>query len=89
MTESIENAQFPAGTPVCVKQRVERRGESYEIEVIGVVQSWEELPTGSWFAHGDHDRLLLKRLRLRKQDGEETLLIIDDSTEITKLEPAG
>lgn len=81
---------LPPGTPVCVKQRIARREAMvpYETEVVGVVEAWEELPTGSWYARGRHDKLWLKRLRLRKADGEITLLVIDPFTEIAKLEPA-
>lgn len=78
--------QFPLGTPVCVKQTVRRRDRSYEAEVVGTVEAWEDLPTGSWFAHGRKAKLWLKRLKLRKVDDEVTLLVIDDSTEIAKLE---
>ena len=77
---------FPPGTPVCVKHIVHRRHDSYEAEVVGIVESWEELPTGSWYAHGRQDKLWLKRLKLRKADGEITLLVLDDSTQIAKLE---
>ena len=62
------------------------RHDSYEAEVVGIVESWEELPTGSWYAHGRQDKLWLKRLKLRKADGEITLLVLDDSTQIAKLE---
>ncbi len=79
---------FPAGTPVVVTLITERRGRALRTEAVGVVEAWEELPTGSWFAHGKDDRLWLKRLRLRKADGEVTSLVIDDSTAIAKLEPA-
>jgi hypothetical protein len=77
---------FPPGTPVCLRLKVERRGGDIETEVVGVVEAWEELPTGSWYAHGKHDKLWLQRLRLRKADGEQTLLVIDADTEIAKLE---
>ena len=82
-------AEFPPGTPVRVRQVTIRRGQSLEAVVIGVVVEWESVPTGSWYVHGRKDRLWLDRLKLRKADGEESLLVIDDSTEITKLEPAG
>ncbi len=77
---------FPPGTPVRIKQVLERRGDSYETEVIGVVEAWEDQPTGSWYAHGKNGRLWLKRLRLRKADGEVTSLVIDDRTFIAKIE---
>ena len=61
---------------------------SIETCAVGVVEAWEELPTGSWYAHGAKDKLWLTRLKLRKVDGELTLLVIDDSTSIAKLEAA-
>ncbi len=93
MTDAnIETAErlFPRGTPVCVKQQVLRREVmgSYEAEVVGVVESWEDRPTGSWYTHGKDDKLWLKRLKLRKADGEITLLVIDNATQIARLEAA-
>lgn len=83
---------FPPGTSVRVRQTVRRRSESYVAEVVGVVQAWEQLPTGSWHAHGkpgvpgsNESQLWLKRLKLRKPDGEVSCLVIDDSTAIAKL----
>ncbi len=80
--------QFPPGTPVRVTQVSRRRDQSIESCAVGVVEAWEELPTGSWYAHGVKDKLWLTRLKLRKVDGELTLLVIDDSTSIAKLEAA-
>lgn len=77
---------FPPGTPVCVAEVTLRRDRSVQVRTVGVVDAWEELPTGSWHAHGRKDRLWLRRLRLRKLDGEVTLLVIDDGTSIAKLE---
>jgi len=85
--DAIE-AEFPAGTPVCVRQSVRRRDRDSVCEVVGVVDSWERLPTGSWFARGKYHKLWLARLKLRKADGEISLLVIDDATEIARLEPA-
>ncbi len=84
----MNQSLFPPGTPVCVKQQVNRRGESYEAEVVGVVVGWEEQATGSWHAHSKEGKLHLTRLRLCKEDGELVLLVIDDSTVIAKLEAA-
>jgi len=84
-TGTVYEAAFPSGTPVRVYETTIRRDESIEIQVIGVVVAWEDMPTGSWFARGKNDRLWLKRLRLRKADGEVSLLVVDDRTLITKL----
>ena len=84
MSESL----FPPGTPVCVRQSVPYGRETMEVEVVGVVQSWDERPTGAWYAHGKDAKLWLKRLTLRKADGEISTLVIDDGTTIAKLEAA-
>lgn len=87
-SDTTVSSQFPPGTPVVVRQVCERREGSYQAEVIGVVESWEDQPTGSWHAHGKDGKLWLKRLRIKKSDGEMSLLIIDDTTEISKIEAA-
>ena len=79
---------FPPGTPVCVGQSMRRRGVDLDCEVIGVVEEWDDLPTGSWFAAGKDDKLWLRRLKLRKLDGELTLLVVDERTRIARLERA-
>lgn len=79
------STEFPPGTPVCVRQVVSRRGQDMDTEVVGVVASWEDRPTGSWHAHGKNDKLWLTRLKLRKADGEVTLLVVDDRTTIARL----
>lgn len=84
----MSESRFPPGTPVCVRQIVQRRDRSFETEVVGVVESWATEPTGSWFAHGKDDKLWLYRLKLRKADGEYTLVVVDDRTEIAKIEAA-
>ncbi len=83
----MNESQFPPGTPVCVRQVVEHRIQDIETEVIGVVEAWTDEPTGAWHAHGKQHKLWLKRLKLRKSDGELVLLVVDDGTSIAKLEP--
>lgn len=78
--------ELPPGTPVCVRQVIERRGRNTEREVCGVVVAWEQRPTGSWFAHGKNDKLWLSRLKLRKVDGDVTVLVMDDASTIARIE---
>ena len=85
-TSERPEALFPVGTPVCVTEAVRRRERVTETRTIGTVEAWEELSTGSWHAHGKDDRLWLRRLKLRKADGEISLLVVDDSTSIARLE---
>ena len=85
----MHDSLFPPGTTIRVRQRVEKRSDSYTAEVVGEVEGWEDQPTGSWFAHAPGGRLRLKRLRLRKEDGELALLVVDDSTEMAKVDKPG
>lgn len=39
--------------------------------------SYDQQPTGSWYAHSKGDKLWLDRLKLRKEDGEIISLILD------------
>lgn len=80
------------GDRVRVQQRVQtgamHRLETWTAAVEGEVQSCEAEPTGSWFAHGRHDRVWLLRLRLKKADGEIVVLNLDNESRITLLNRA-
>jgi hypothetical protein len=80
--------RLPEGTPVLVIQRIHQTDTSYAAETAGVIESWQEEPTGAWYAHGRKGKLWILRLRLRKADGELTTLTIDDQTRIYPLEAA-
>lgn len=82
------DSQFPPGTPVCVTMLTHFRDREIESRVIGTVEAWDSLPTGSWYSKGRDDKLWLDRVRLRRVDGEVTLLVIDDATTISLLEAA-
>ncbi len=87
-SSSMPEQLFPIGTPICITEKIRRRDRATESRVCGTVELWEELPTGSWRTGGKYDRLWLRRLKIRKVDGEISLLIVDDSTSIAKLEAA-
>lgn len=77
--------RLPKGTPILVVQRIHQTDPSWEARTAGVVDSWEDEPTGSWYAHGRNGKLWISRLRLRKVDGELTTLTIDEQTRIYPL----
>ncbi len=75
------------GTRVEVTQRTTDDEPAFTYTIVGTVLSHEAEPTGAWFAHDEGGRLLLDRLRLRKDDGEESVLVLDGHTIIKVFPP--
>ena len=74
------------GVRVKVTQQIAGRNYSWPTEISGTVVSYEQRPTGSWYAHSKDDRLWLDRLTLRKTDGELTTLNLDEFSHIELLD---
>ena len=87
MDDAIRN-QLRAGKRVKVTQQIAGRYYAWPTEVEGTVVSYEQRPTGSWYAHSKNDRLWLDRLTLRKADGELTTLNLDEFSHIDLLDAA-
>ena len=80
------SSQLSRGTLVRVIQQIHQSDPSYSAEIVGVIEDWYEDPTGAWFAHGRKGKLWLQRLRLRKVDGEISVLTVNDQTRIHPIE---
>lgn len=52
----------------------------------GVITRYRQAMTGSWYAHSKDDRLWLDRLELRLDDGEFTVLNLDQYSVIDLVE---
>jgi hypothetical protein len=76
------------GDRIRVTQRIIGRNGTWISRVEGTVASRKAEPTGSWYAHGKGDKLWLVRVRLQKDDGEITALVIDHNSTIELLAPA-
>ncbi|MFN8816470.1 MAG: hypothetical protein ACK5ZV_07020 [bacterium] len=76
----MQNPRFEPGTRVKVVQQVPRQSGGLTTEVVGTVVRYEQSKTGSWYAHAKDDRLWLDRLVLRKADGEQVVLNLDQYT---------
>jgi len=76
MQESLRSQLVP-GARVRVTQQIAARDHTWTSEVRGTVVSYDQQPTGSWFAHSKGDKLWLDRLKIRKDDGELTTLVLD------------
>jgi len=75
-------SQLKPGAKVRVTQQIVARDYSWSTPVTGTIVSFEQKPTGSWFAHSKNERLWLDRLVVRKPDGEISTLILDESSHI-------
>lgn len=72
--------QLTPGTRVEVIQQLPHGAagdEAWVQRIHGTVVSHELQPTGSWFAHARGDKLWLDRLTIREDDGEVTVLNLD------------
>ncbi len=78
--------QLRPGARVKVTQQIAGRYYAWPTDIVGTVVSYEQRPTGSWYAHSKNDRLWLDRLQLRKEDGELTTLNLDEFTHIELLD---
>jgi hypothetical protein len=87
MDDSIRK-QLAPGIKVTVTQQIAARHYALASDVRGTVVSFEQKPTGSWYAHSKNDKLWLDRLTLRKTDGELITLSLDDYTHIVIDDPS-
>ena len=76
MDESLRNRLRP-GARVRVTQQIAARDYAWTTDTCGTVLSYQQRPTGSWYAHSRDDKLWLDRLELRLDDGELTTLNLD------------
>ena len=90
MTTPTDSAPFSAHGPrpgqrVRVTQQVPRLTGNMVSRVEGVVVRSGQQKTGSWYAHGKDDKLWLDRLELRKDDGEEVVVNLDQNSSVEVL----
>lgn len=79
MDESIRKQLVP-GAKVKITQQIAARDYSLASETVGMIVSYLQKTTGSWYAHSKNDKLWLDRLKIRKADGEIITLNLDDYT---------
>jgi type 1 glutamine amidotransferase len=82
----MANSELKPGQRVRVVQEIDRREGNWQHEVVGKVVWARPEPTGSWFAHGKNDKLWLGRVRLEKEDGELTTIVVDQHTRLELLD---
>jgi hypothetical protein len=75
------------GDRIRITEKIVSHDEKWLTEVEGMVLSCRPEPTESWFARRKDDKLWLLRIRLRKDDGEITALVVDQNSELEVLAP--
>ncbi len=85
---AMQTDLIQAGSRVRVTQQMPLREEAWTEATEGVVVRFRQAKTGSWFAHAKDDQLWLDRLELRLDDGEITVLNLDQYSSIDVLEAA-
>lgn len=81
--------EFEVGRRVRVVQQFSRLSGTTTSRVEGVVASFGQSKTGSWFAHSKDKKLWLDRVELIKDDGERVVCNLDQYTQVEAVpEPA-
>lgn len=83
---ALETPVLAPGTRIRVTQQMPQTHTVWSTAVEGTVVRWRQARTGSWFAHGRHDKLWLDRLELRRPDGELVTLNLDQYSLIEPLD---
>ena len=78
----IETSLCQPGRRVRVVQQMAHTDRVWTNVTEGVVTRYHQAKTGSWFAHAKDDKLWLDRLELQLDDGELTVLNLDQYTVI-------
>ena len=83
---ALKTSHCRPGQRVRVTQQMPHRDMSWSSAVEGVITRFRQARTGSWFAHARDDQLWLDRLELRLNDGEITILNLDQYTVIEAID---
>ena len=76
----IQLGDLKPGMRIRVTQEIDRREGNWVHHVVGEVVETFAQKTGSWNAHGKDDRLWLNRIKLRKDNGELSVISVDSYT---------
>lgn len=76
------------GQRIRVSQEIDRREGNWTHELVGTVVAVTPEQSGSWHAHGEKGKLWLNRIRLQRDDGELTTIVVDHHTRVEVLTEA-
>jgi hypothetical protein len=76
----VQLGDLKPGMRVRISQEIDRREGNWKLEVTGEVIETFSQKTGSWNAHGKEDKLWLNRVKIRKDNGELSVMSVDPFT---------
>lgn len=76
----VQLGDLKPGMKVRITQEIDRREGNWRYAVTGEVIETFAQKTGSWNAHGKDDKLWLNRVKIRKDNGELSVLSVDPLT---------
>jgi hypothetical protein len=85
---ALKTSLHSPGRRVRVIQQVPHTDRVWTNVTEGVITRYQQARTGSWFAHAKDAQLWLDRLELRLDDGEITVLNLDQYSVIESVEGA-
>lgn len=85
MPQTLE--QLAPNQQIRVDQTIRRREGAWTTSIEGTILEILDAPTGSWYAHSPNDRYWLRRIRLRKSNGEVTMISLDEDSVVSVLQP--
>jgi hypothetical protein len=83
----LQTTLHQPGKRVRVTQQIAQRDRVWTNTTEGVITRFQQAKTCSWFAHAKDDQLWLDRLELRQDDGELTILNLDQFSVIEEVSP--
>jgi hypothetical protein len=78
----VSGFDYRPGTRVRVTQQIPFGKNAAKTTVEGVIVRFGQQKTGSWFAHARDEKLWLDRLELRKDDGEQVIVNLDQYSHV-------
>lgn len=76
----VQLGDIKPGMKIRITQVIDRREGDWQLQVVGEVIETFAQKTGSWNAHGKDDKLWLNRIKIRKENGELSLMSVDPAT---------
>jgi hypothetical protein len=85
MSPEQQTVTYSPGTVLRITQQIPRRLDTFVTSITGTVVRQERQYSGSWFARNKNNKVWLDRLMIKKEDGEITILNLDEYTVVEVL----